>query len=49
MIRTLGAGYNAKVKLAYDKQSGGYVAVKIIKKIDRSHLKTLQNELNIMV
>lgn len=49
MIRTLGAGYNAKVKLAFDKQSGQYVAVKIIKKIDRNHLKTLQNELNIMV
>jgi serine/threonine protein kinase len=49
MIRTLGAGYNAKVKLAFDKNSGKYVAVKIIKKIDRNNLKTLQNELNVMM
>lgn len=47
-IKTLGAGYNAKVKLAYDKTSGEEVAVKIIKKINRSNLTTLQNELNIM-
>ena len=47
-IKTLGAGYNAKVKLAYDKTSGEEVAVKIIKKINRSNLSTLQNELNIM-
>lgn len=49
MIRTLGSGYNAKVKLAFDKNSGKYVAVKIIKKIDRNNLKTLQNELNVMM
>lgn len=40
-VRTLGSGYNAKVKLAFDKKSGRYVAVKIIKKIDRNNLKTL--------
>jgi len=38
-----------RVKLAFDKQTGKHVAVKIIKKIDRSNLKTLQNELNIMM
>lgn len=32
MLRTLGTGANSKVKLALNKNTGGYAAVKILKK-----------------
>ena len=31
LVKTLGSGYNAKVKLGYSKTDGKYYAVKILK------------------
>jgi serine/threonine protein kinase len=50
LVKTLGAGYHAKVKLGYCTETGKYVAAKIFKNSHSltSNLKTLKNEIDIM-
>lgn len=36
LVRTLGTGANSKVKLAHDKETGQYYAVKVMKKANSS-------------
>jgi len=50
LIKTLGSGYNSKVKLGLNKDTGKYQAVKIIKNSTNvdSNLKAIINEANIL-
>jgi len=49
LVKTLGSGYNSKVKLGYDPASNQYYAVKIIKHSHPSlNLKTLKKEVEIL-
>jgi serine/threonine protein kinase len=49
LVKTLGSGYNSKVKLGYDAGSNQYFAVKIIKHSHPSlNLKTLKKEIEIL-
>ena len=49
LVKTLGSGYNAKVKLGYSKVNGQYYAIKVLKdKSLASNLKTIKNEVNMM-
>jgi len=49
LVKTLGSGYNSKVKLGYDPATNQYSAVKIIKHSHPSlNLKTLKKEIEIL-
>lgn len=50
LIKTLGSGYHAKVKLGYSVENGTYAALKIFKTQHSiaSNMKTLKNEIEIM-
>jgi serine/threonine protein kinase len=49
LVKTLGSGYNSKVKLGFDSTSNQYCAVKIIKHSHPSlNLKTLKGEIEIL-
>jgi len=49
LVKTLGSGYNSKVKLGYEAASNQYYAVKIIKHSHPSlNLKTLKKEIEIL-
>lgn len=49
LVKTLGAGYNAKVKLGYNKNNGQYYAVKIIKRQNvSSNERSIKNEVEIL-
>ena len=50
LIKTLGSGYNSKVKLAFDKKENKYYAAKIIRsKVHiNSNIKALKNEISIL-
>ena len=50
LLKTLGAGYNSKVKLGCNKNNGEYTAVKIIKNSNNmdSNLKAILNEAQIL-
>jgi len=49
LVKTLGSGYNSKVKLGYDPSANQYFAVKIIKHSHPSlNLKTLKKEIEIL-
>lgn len=50
LIKTLGSGYHAKVKLGYSVETGNYAALKIFKSQHSiaANLKTLKNEIDIM-
>ena len=50
LLKTLGAGYNSKVKLGCNKNNGEYTAVKIIKNSSNmdSNLKAILNEAQIL-
>jgi serine/threonine protein kinase len=49
LLKTLGSGYNSKVKLGYNAESNKYTAVKIIKHSHPSlNLKTLKKEIEVL-
>ena len=49
LVKTLGSGYNSKVKLGYDPASNQYYAVKIIKHSHPSlNMKTLKKEIEVL-
>lgn len=50
LIKTLGSGYNSKVKLAYHRKSNKYYAAKIIRnKVHiSSNIKALRNEISLL-
>ena len=52
MVRTLGSGANSKVKLGYDKMTGTYFAIKILKKgnpnLDTKFLELVMTEVHTM-
>jgi len=49
LLKTLGSGYNSKVKLGYDSDTDKYVAVKIIKHSHpKLNIKTIKKEIEIL-
>lgn len=52
LLRTLGSGANSKVKLAIDKSTGQYFAVKILKRgnpnLDHKFLELVMTEVKTM-
>jgi serine/threonine protein kinase len=50
LLKTLGSGYHAKVKLAYSNEDSKHYAIKVFKPTHsfQSNLKALENEIKIM-